>query len=65
LWDVYYTRTRNKELKINAHSASNTPPMDERINFGQKDSAINYIPKIFPDSFYQSENRAMEFGQEE
>lgn len=29
--------------------------VDERLNFGKKGSAISYLPKIFPDSFYEEE----------
>lgn len=59
MWKTYYTRIRNRALNITAHTASNTPPMDERFNYGRKGSSINFEPKIFPKSFYEAQG---EFG---
>lgn len=66
MWNVYYTRVLNKLAGgINEHKPTNTPPMDERINFGKKGSAMNYIPRIFPESFYAAQGENYFVAQEE
>lgn len=54
MWNIYYGKMLNLERNVTAHSASNTPPMDERFDFGRKGSAVSYQPRIFPDSFYSA-----------
>eukprot|EP01034_Spumella_vulgaris_P024958 gene24958-31359_t len=54
MWKLYYTRVFNKMNNIHSHKATNTPPMDDRLNFGQKGSAKAFVPRIFPDSFYSA-----------
>jgi hypothetical protein len=65
MWKTYYTRMLNKQRQISSHPPSNTPPMDERINFGKKGTAVSYHPKIFPDSFYAAQENGFVVAQEE
>lgn len=53
---LYYQKIVNLERGIHAHKASNTPPIDERFNFGKKGSAASYIPRIFPPRIYEENN---------
>ena len=50
--ELYYSKMYNLDRGIHAHKASNTPPTDERFNFGKSGSAQAYRPKIFPASTY-------------
>ncbi len=53
IWHLYYEKSVNADKGIRAHKASNTPPMDERFNFGKAGSARAYVPQIFPASVYK------------
>ena len=65
MWKIYYTRVRNRALNVAAHAASNTPPMDERINFGKEGSSMNHEPRVFPSSFYSANSAGGRYVQEE
>jgi len=65
MWSTYYTRVRNRALGVTAHSPSNTPPMDERFNYGRAGSSIAYEPRIFPDSFYEAQGKFATYVQQE
>jgi hypothetical protein len=65
MWKTYYSRMLNKERNVTSHPASNTPPMDERLNFGKKDAAVNFVPKIFPESYYRTQGKGYFVAQEE
>jgi hypothetical protein len=43
----------NLQRGIRAHGATNTPPIDERFNFGKEGSALDFVPRIFPDLLYE------------
>jgi hypothetical protein len=45
----------NLQRGVTAHKASNTPPVDERFNFGKEGSARAYRPKIFPPRVYEQQ----------
>lgn len=49
---TYYDKAYNLQKGIRVHKASNTPPIDERFNFGKPGSAVAYRPKIFPAHIY-------------
>lgn len=65
MWGLYYSRTLNKMNNVTGHKPTNTPPMDDRINFGKKGSARAYVPRIFPDSFYAAPDQDYFVAQEE
>lgn len=65
MWGLYYLRTLNKMKNVTGHKATNTPPMDDRLNFGKKGSARGYVPRIFPDSFYAAQDSDYFVAQEE
>ena len=53
--NTYYTKMVNLQRGIRAHSASNTPPLDERLNFGKQGSAQAFVPRVFPKGVYRDE----------
>mmetsp|Transcript_6092 Transcript_6092/g.11642 ORF Transcript_6092/g.11642 Transcript_6092/m.11642 type:complete len:117 (-) Transcript_6092:168-518(-) len=53
IWRTYYSKMVNLQRGVRAHGASNTPPLDERLNFDKKGSALAYRPKLFPELVYQ------------
>jgi len=55
IWELFYTRMYNRDRGIGGHKPTNTPPMDERINFGKPGSAINHVPRILPESYYATQ----------
>jgi hypothetical protein len=65
MWKTYYSRVRNRALGLTAHTPSNTPPMDERFNYGRAGSSTAYEPRIFPASFYEAQGKFATYVQQE
>ena len=51
---TYFEKAYNLQKGIRVHKASNTPPIDERFNFGKVGSAAAYLPRIFPAHVYEA-----------
>lgn len=64
MWGTFYSRVRARTLGVTAHSPSNTPPMDERFNYGRPGSSVSYVPRIFPASFYEAQGQRTYVQQE-
>jgi hypothetical protein len=53
--NTYYSKMVNLQRGVRAHAASNTPPLDERFNFGKQGSAKAFVPRVFPKLVYDDE----------
>ena len=54
MWHSYYARVlaRLSESRTEEADAWKEDPQDHRFNFGREGSARRFIPRIYPDSYY-------------
>jgi len=54
VWNTFYQGLFRKAGGKNEHTPSNTPPVDDRLNFGVPGSVLRFEPRIFPATLYEA-----------